>query len=611
MVLRMTRPYLNGSVWWLRKKVPYDLRAAVGVTEWKRSLGTRDPGEARVRFAKLNAELEEQWAGLRAGERSLSHKQILTLSGELCREFIAENEENPAHTPGQEFALFFSLYADGKRSAADIVGERTAEQAAFMNKCLEDARRNDSLIAAFLLRRGMRLNEQTMSRFRREVVTAMRIAREQLYRMHRSNYEKHPELERFPAPLANPSPSSDVLPSPGVKLSKEEKLSFYVNSWVTSKLENKEWRNESDAKQQKTWASRFIELVGDRQPSNYAKADARIFRDALQEIPPLFSGKKEYAGLGFKDAVAKATKLRAEIRALRATGEKIPLPPAIAIANRNKILGYLAALWNWLDTECDHVIRDPFTPLKIKDTNKQKKRTPFRPEELTAIYNAPLYRGCKAENAWLTGGDQLLRDRGVFWLPLIGLFTGARSNEIIQLQVSDLKYAGGIFHFDMAYADDDEEDEGETDFYTHEGPEKSFKTSAAIRRIPVHSELVRVGLEEFWKSRVSVGGRLFPEMNPSSHDGKYSSAYSRPFRRLLESLQIKRKRNAFHSYRHSFENACKQNRVERNAMNALQGHSEKGMAGIYGDGDYGLKLLNEELQKVRYDGLDLSHLYIR
>lgn len=608
MVLRMARPYLNGTVWWLRKKVPHDLRAAVGVTEWKRSLQTRDPNEARVRFAKLNAELEEQWAGLRAGEKSLSHKQIVTLSGELCREFIAEHEENPEYTPGHELAFFFSLYADGKRSAADVVGEPSDDQASLIKKLSDDARRNDRMIADFLLRRGMRLNEQTMSRFRKEVITAMRIAREQLYRMQHSNYEKHPELERFPAPLADHLPTQDAL---SANSSQKEKLSFFVNSWVTSKLQDKEWKNESDAKQHRTWASRFIDLVGDRQPSDYTKADARIFRDALKDIPPLFSTKKDYAGLGFKEAAAKATKLRADVEALRAAGQKLELPPAIAIANRNKILGYLAAFWNWLDAECDHIIRDPFTPLKVRDTDKQKKRTPFRPHELTAIYNAPLYRGCKSDNAWLTAGDHSMRHRGLFWLPLIGLFTGARSNEIIQLQASDLKYSGGIFHFDMAYAEDDEEDGSEVDFYTHEGPKKSFKTLAAIRRVPVHSELMRIGLEEFWALRVSEGGRLFPEMKTSTNDGKFSSAYSRPFRHFLESLKVKRKRNAFHSYRHNFEDACKQNRVERNAMNALQGHKEAGMAGIYGDGDYGLKLLDEELQKVRYESLDLSHLYLK
>src|SRR3546814_442046 len=59
MVLRMTRPYLNGSIYWLRKKVPEDLRPIIGKTELKKSLHTRDPAEARIRFAKAIAEIEE------------------------------------------------------------------------------------------------------------------------------------------------------------------------------------------------------------------------------------------------------------------------------------------------------------------------------------------------------------------------------------------------------------------------------------------------------------------------------------------------------------------------------------------------------------------------
>jgi hypothetical protein len=49
MPLAMSRPWKhpNSGVYWLRKGVPEDLRALVGKREEKRSLGTRDPIEAK------------------------------------------------------------------------------------------------------------------------------------------------------------------------------------------------------------------------------------------------------------------------------------------------------------------------------------------------------------------------------------------------------------------------------------------------------------------------------------------------------------------------------------------------------------------------------------
>ena len=61
MALAMARP----SIYWLRKRVPDDLRAAVGKREEQFSLKTREPAEAkRLRAAALAAfPLEQARAG--------------------------------------------------------------------------------------------------------------------------------------------------------------------------------------------------------------------------------------------------------------------------------------------------------------------------------------------------------------------------------------------------------------------------------------------------------------------------------------------------------------------------------------------------------------------
>jgi hypothetical protein len=68
MALAMARPWKHpNGTYYLLKRVPKDLQALVGKKLVKRSLGTRDPAEAKARHAQENAKLEKTWAGLRAG----------------------------------------------------------------------------------------------------------------------------------------------------------------------------------------------------------------------------------------------------------------------------------------------------------------------------------------------------------------------------------------------------------------------------------------------------------------------------------------------------------------------------------------------------------------
>ena len=61
-----------------------------------------------------------------------------------------------------------------------------------------------------------------------------------------------------------------------------------------------------------------------------------------------------------------------------------------------------------------------------------------------------------------------------FWMPLIGLYTGMRIEEVCQLYVSDLKLMDGIWCLDV----------------NQDKPDKSVKTSER-RIVPLHPFLVQ------------------------------------------------------------------------------------------------------------------------
>ncbi|MDP3074883.1 DUF6538 domain-containing protein [Bradyrhizobium sp.] len=57
----------TSEFYWIRKKVPVGLRALVGKTEVWASLKTKDERKARIKIGAVNAEIEAEWARLRAG----------------------------------------------------------------------------------------------------------------------------------------------------------------------------------------------------------------------------------------------------------------------------------------------------------------------------------------------------------------------------------------------------------------------------------------------------------------------------------------------------------------------------------------------------------------
>jgi hypothetical protein len=91
MTLPMARPqkHPHSGVYWLRKRVPDDLRQLVGKREEKRSFGTRNPEEAKRRHAEVLSEIEGQWANLRRGTRSLTPEEIESVAALLCSYYVA------------------------------------------------------------------------------------------------------------------------------------------------------------------------------------------------------------------------------------------------------------------------------------------------------------------------------------------------------------------------------------------------------------------------------------------------------------------------------------------------------------------------------------------
>ncbi|WP_426267030.1 hypothetical protein [Sphingomonas sp. LHG3443-2] len=170
-------------------------------------------------------------------------------------------------------------------------------------------------------------------------------------------------------------------------------------------------------------------------------------------------------------------------------------------ANINAYLNKLSGVFNWALKE-EIIKRNPAVGLKVPDTTPRRdKRSPFTPEQLHAIFRAPLYVGCRDDqHGYAMSGPNRPRNAR-FWLPLIGLYSGLRLNEACQLDVADVTLLDGVACFAVTASS------------LHDDTEKRLKTQASERVVPIHPVLLDLGFVQFVSARRSNGFvKLFPEI---------------------------------------------------------------------------------------------------
>ncbi|MFQ2047571.1 tyrosine-type recombinase/integrase [Aeromonas veronii] len=260
---------------------------------------------------------------------------------------------------------------------------------------------------------------------------------------------------------------------------------------------------------QKNYIGSFIEALGDRPVADYGKADVVKFKEDL-----LNSGKS---------------------------------PTTI-----NKYLQKLSLLFNWLANHQDGVINH-FAGLKLQRAKEVNSRSGYTAEERRKFIG------------WAKQQEPHRR-----WIALLGLFTGARANEICQLYADDVQQVDGIWCLNIRSG----------------RPDQKLKTANSARLVPLHGHLLQNGFIEFVKGR--IGGRLFPEL-PHRQDG-YSHLWGQWFSRHRPLDKD------FHSLRHTVGTALKDHGVPLQYAAAILGHTNGAISYDRYGGDVSLEKLKEVIE---------------
>ena len=252
-------------------------------------------------------------------------------------------------------------------------------------------------------------------------------------------------------------------------------------------------------------------------------------------------------------------------------------------------IGILKTLFN---SAINHELLDknPTDYFKLPYKRPQKPRVGFSVDDLTRIFESPIY----TQGYLPLGGGKI----ACFWLPLLALYTGARLEELAQLQVSDVRMAKGLGHY-LSISD-------------LGNPGAQLKNAHSRRHIPLHPVLIACGFLEHVRNRQREAlehGFLFPDLKINPR-GKRSGYFSNWFSGYLRhKVGIRDPRKVFHSFRHTFKDLCRQQGIEEAVHDALTGHKSPSVSRSYGNDEFPLAPLFSAMARYDVPGLDLSHLH--
>ncbi len=288
------------------------------------------------------------------------------------------------------------------------------------------------------------------------------------------------------------------------------------------------------------YVERFIAMHGDLPADKIRRRHVRVFRDTLAKFP-----RAQPAALNGKTP-----------EEIAAWTEAHPNAPKLSPMTINaKGLGAISTLIDLAIAEYD-LDGNPCTKLQLPiEVGDQIERLPFNLVDLKRLsLESPTYRNPPEVSAAGCGA-------AAFWIPLIALFEGARLEEIGQLLIEDVKIENGIPYFDLTVIDDDDEDGGPAGSRKRAkgrtvSAEKSLKSPASRRRLPIHRQLIEAGFLDYVARRRAAGDkRLFPQL--TSYRGRWTKNWSRWWGRYQDKYVSKATGKVFHSFRHSFVDAMR------------------------------------------------------
>lgn len=262
---------------------------------------------------------------------------------------------------------------------------------------------------------------------------------------------------------------------------------------------------------------------------------------------------------------------------------------------KNKIGGLATLVRHGVTKGLLKAMQNPFENIDMDGVPERpafEDRRAYEVNELKELFNSPLF----------THGPQTKGQakESSYWAPMLGPFVGARIEEIAQLRTEDVQCINGVWALRIANLD----------------AEQHLKTDTSYRFVPLHEVVIRCGFLVHCAAMKNEGqARLFPSQRNQNKYKRWSNAFGKWYSAYLTKIGLTDERLCYHSFRYTFKQRCTQSGVEMEVRDALTGHwVSKNEAGrVYmkaAERQYPFPALHAAIKRLRYDELDLSHLYV-
>lgn len=561
----------RGEVWQYFRRVPAPLVPVVGRKFIKKSLGVKDLNAAKRLRNALNVRVDAEFT---AAEAELNSARTEPFAETVSFSALTEYLRN--HIADLDNLSNANLEIDPPESEGERVEmQMDAEVGLQILKNRDDTRASEWIDATgkrILFEANANLSDTEFLAQFSEIVRRGLIE-VQLRKLDRLNDSFE---QGFHDPLFDPNRSPTVTFRELADLFWEERLENY-------KVNNRSQKRIDKISSELEF---IVEAIGKDTPVSQIDDDRlQDLRRILARLPA--NRKKIYPKYSIELAIERAEK----------EGRRILSPTTQK--------RYLDCLRDVLDVGVRKKFLLTNPAIKLKPIKKEfvapdQKRLPWSNSQIVGFFTGKFYRSCAPDASEpYRKGDRAWR----FWLPLIMLFSGARPNEITQLLVDDIQQTkAGTWYLNVVAAED-------------EGEEKSAKNSYSQRRIPLHTEIIRLGFLQFVTSRKKAvkknGKRLFFEIRPD----KYGNTATYPTKRLRDDFIPQEialgERQTLYSLRHNVRDALRRAKAPPEALQAIAGWSAggKSVSDSYGDpGDPDLHV--EWVEKISYPGLDIGFLHL-
>jgi integrase len=320
----------------------------------------------------------------------------------------------------------------------------------------------------------------------------------------------------------------------------------------------------------------LLEVVGDKAIHTLRQTDINRFFEVVNQLPPRWKDIARQRSLG----VLEVARLR--------LGEMAPA--TFEGTYKAVVTPFLkTAITNWQDRGFPATLTTEMLRYTGNREEGEAHQRAFHDAELVR-----LYEGRELEEFSTSKNEQ-----HKFWLPHLGLFTGARVNELCQLnpKVDILKdESSGVWYLNIT--EQSEADENIT---------KTVKTNASRRRVPIHSQLIEMGFLRYVDGLKRAGKTLlFDGFKPGKK--RAATEAEKWFRQFLKDIGLRDETPGarlvgMHAYRSTFLNRA----LNLGVVNAeaITGHAQN-MTNLVKSQD---SLIGGETSAVvkRYQGeLDIS-----